>query len=348
MEKNFRTLYEQAAKEYSSELSHKKMSRNTCHSYEKAVSYFFDYKTENNGWDHAPSLMDVRGWRDSLLDKGTSASTVCYYLNVLKAFFEYACDEELGDDRYFSSNPVSKKVYPIVSKNDETKHEYKKILEPEDIQKLWVNKPYKRCPNWERNYAIVTLLLDSKIRNAELLDLKLSDIHFANADDPDDCDYLVVRNGKGNKYREVDLNTISVTAIKLYLKSGDRPSDLSDDDYLFGTTAEHTFGNPVGGHEPWHRGSGAWLSKLVETHVRAVTGKSGFRTHSMRHNGAVIELNNGVSAEELQAELGHASVRTTQIYTGLLQSKRKRRNMSEVITARDEWAEKNQMLLEGV
>ena len=68
----------------------------------------------------------------------------------------------------------------------------------------------------------------------------------------------------------------------------------------------------------------------------------------MRHNGAVIELNNGVSAEELQAELGHASVRTTQIYTGLLQSKRKRRNMSEVITARDEWAEKNQMMLEGV
>jgi site-specific recombinase XerD len=324
------------------------MSERTCKSYKKAVQYFAEHKGATSGWESAPSLSDVRSWRDALLDKGTSAKTVCYYLNVLRGFFEFACDEELGDERYFESNPVLKKVYPIVKANDEESKDYDKVLSPEDIIKLWANERKKGVKElWARNYAIVTLLLDSKIRNAELLDLKLSDIHFADANDPDDCDYIIVRKGKGNKYREVDITPISVTALKLYLKSGTRPADLSVNDYLFGTTAEHAFGGRSNRTEAWHRGTGSWLSALVEKHIRDVTGKSGFRTHSLRHNGAVIELNNGVSAEELQAQLGHASVATTQLYSGKLLSKRNRKGMSAVIAVRDEWARKNALLLAG-
>lgn len=349
MERNFENIYEAALRDYASELSHKGMSDRTYQSYTSAIKYFQTYKSENGGWDTAPNLTDMRGWRDSLIDSGTSAKTVCYYLNILKGFFEFATDPELEDQRYFEVNPVLKKIYPIIKKSEEAEKEYSKVLQPEDIKKLWANQQKGTDHLWARNYAIITLLLDGKIRNAELLDLKLSDIHFADAEDPDDCDFLIVRKGKGSKYREVDLNPISVTALKLYLKSGVRPAYLSDDDYLFGTTAEKVFGgNSRGASAEWHRGSGSWLSKLVETHVRKVTGRSGFRTHSMRHNGAIMELNNGVSTEVLQAELGHSSITTTQIYSGRMQSKRNRKNMAEVFAVRDEWAERNQMMLEGV
>lgn len=343
--KNYESVYDRAVADYMSELIHKDMSQRTLKAYSDVTRYFKEHKSETTKWDTAPSAADVRSWRDTLLDKGTSKKTVIYYMKVLRGFFEYATDPDLLDEQYFETNPVHKKLFPVVKKAEEAKP-YTKIFTAEDLKKLWANKRVnKEDKFWERNYAIVTLLLDGKVRNAELLDLKLNDIHFA--DEEDGFNYLVVNKGKGNKYREVDLNDISVTALKLYLKSGLRPADVSDDDYLFGTTAEKKFGGTCSGCEKWHRGSSQWLSKLVEGHVKKVTGKSGFRTHSMRHNGSIMELNTGTPLEVIQAELGHASVQTTHIYAGRLQSKRHRVNMDEVNAVRDEWAEKNKAMLEG-
>ena len=344
MERNYETVYDRAVKDYLSELEHKGMSAKTTQIYSKTLKYFKEFKSENNGWETAPSLTDARGFRDALLDKGTSKKTVCYYLSVLRVFFEFASDDELGEDQYFELNPFPKKIFPVIKKSEESKP-YEKVLDAEDIKKLYANVRTAFTEFWERNYAIVCLLLDSKIRNAELLDLRLSDIHFADDDEP--YDYVIVRHGKGDKYREIDLTGISVTAIKLYLKSGIRPADVSDNDYLFGTTAAHKFGTNRSEKIDWHRGTSDWLSELVERHVKNVTGKEGFRTHSLRHNGAIMELNSGASMEQIQSELGHSSVQTTHLYAGRLQSKRHRVNMSEVYTVRDEWAERNKEMLEG-
>lgn len=332
--------YETASAEYLAELTRQGLSENSIHNYEKRMRLFKEFWIGRNPKTD-PTCEDVKAWRDSLLEKGSAASTVKQYLVELKAFFNYACDEDRSDSVRFSGNPVKAKIYPVVKKKP-----YENVFTPEDLKKLWVNKTYRTKDSlWDRNYAIITLLLDGKIRQAELLDLRLSDVHFADQYDP--YDYVIVRKGKGDKYREVDLNQISVTALKLYLKSGIRPEGLSDDDPLFGTTAEKVFGGTTKGVQTeWHKMSGAGLSKLVESHVRNVTGKAGFRTHSLRHNGAIMDLNNGISTEELQAELGHSSITTTQIYSGRLQSKRNRKNMADVIAARDEWAEKNQAMLE--
>ena len=332
--------YEKASAAYLAELKSVGLADSTIHNYAKRMRLFKEFwitrKPETD-----PSCEDIMAWRDSLLESGSAASTVKQYLVELKAFFEFACDEDRCGSALYEKNPVKPKIYPVIKKKP-----YENVLEPEDLKKLWVNKKYRHEDIlYPRNYAIVVLLLDGKIRQAELLDLKLSDVHFAEKNDP--YDYLVIRKGKGDKYREVDLNPISVTALKLYLKSGVRPADLSDDDYLFGTTAEKVFGgNTKGKSAAWHRMSGAGLSKLVESHVKNVTGKSGFRTHSLRHNGAIIDLNNGISTEELQAELGHSSITTTQIYSGRLQSKRNRKNMADVLAVRDECAEKNQQILD--
>lgn len=341
---NFEMSFDRAAKDYLSELEHKDMSSKTIKAYSDSIKYFKNYKSETSGWETAPNLTDARGFRDALLDKGTSKKTVCYYLGNLRVFFEFATDAELGEDRYFESNPFPKKIFPVIKKSEEAKT-YDKVLDADDIKKLFANVRTSYTEMWERNYAIICLLLDGKIRNAELLDLRLSDVHFA--DDEEPFDYVVIRHGKGDKYREVDLTGISVTAIKLYLKSGIRPSDLSDDDFLFGTTAYHEFGTQRDKQIEWHRGTSVWLSSLVERHVKKVTGKEGFRTHSLRHNGAIMELNSGASMEQIQSELGHSSVSTTHIYAGRLMSKRHRVNMSEVYAVRDEWAERNKEMLEG-
>lgn len=336
--------FDSLVREYISDLKHNDVSERTLRNYQKRLSYFREFWSETNP-QSSPTASDIKAWRDSLLDKGLSKSTVRQYMTELNGFFEYAADEEIVGANAYKSNPIKKRMFP--RKTNDEKKPYDKVLDSEDLKSLWQNIKKKGTDRlWARNYAIVTLLLDGKIRNAELLDLKLSDVHFSDTEDP--YDYLIVQSGKGKKYREVDLNEISVSALKIYLKSGLRPVSAADDDYLFGTTAEHKFGGTSAGNTEWHKGSSAWLSKLVEKHVKDVTGKSGFRTHSMRHNGSIMELNNGASLETLQSELGHSSITTTEIYAGRLQSRRNRMKIKEVIAERDKWAEINNQILTTV
>ena len=153
------------------------------------------------------------------------------------------------------------------------------------------------------------VLLTTAIRNAELLDLT-----------PNDLDYergiIKIQHGKGNKYRTVQFPLIAQEAVRKYLASGYRPASARDDEVLFGTMAD------VDGHHSayvgWHRGTQPWLSKLVENHVRKMTGRKDVRSHALRHASAATLLNAGLSMEEIQVILGHTDIETTQRYTGRL------------------------------
>lgn len=311
---------------YLNEMRFTGRSSQTVRNYENRLGYFLKFWEDQNP-QQDPNKDDVRAWRDSLLAAGTSPATVRQYLVELGSFFSFCEDDEI-----YEENPVTKKLFPKIRGSKPYEH----ILNAEQIALLWENT----CtgPSWERNYAIIVLLLDGKVRNAELLDMKLSDIDFQFKE-------VVIPKGKGNKRRVVSLSDISITAIKLYLASGIRPAYCSDDDYLFGTTAGEN--RWVGGAK-WHRGTGAWLSALVEKHVRTVTGLPGFRTHSLRHNGTMFDLNTGISMERLQSELGHSSVTTTEIYAGRLGSRRHQEEFKVALCARDYWAAKNKMMLQNL
>lgn len=321
--------FQRATQTYLKEIKYTGLSETTVHNYKRRLKYFEDFWSQSEPQSD-PTRDDARAWRDAELQKGVSLATVKQYLIELGAFFNWCVEEDI-----YTENPITKRMYPRTAR-DEAKP-YDKLLDSESIAKLWENR--QSGENWARNYAIVVLLLDGKIRNGELLDMKLSDIDFEYGE-------VVIRRGKGNKYRVVTLNDVSLSAIMLYLASGIRPKDVSDDDYLFGTTSSHDYGKSRKRTGcAWHKGTSVWLSELVERHVRSVTGKAGFRTHSLRHNGSMLELNNGMSLERLQSELGHSSVTTTEIYAGKLGSRRHQEGFKVAICARDYWAEKNKELL---
>lgn len=296
------------------------------------------------------SACDIKKWRDTLLHDGLKAGTVRQYMIELKVYFNYVIDPDMACDAITEGNqdgthrnPVNDRLYPKVAA--ENAQPYHHVMTDDTMEKLWVN----RCPagnirmkeTWERNYAIVVLLLDSKIRNAELLSLTLSDVDF-------DRRELEIRRGKGNKDRIVTLSEISLTAIRLYLASGLRPAYCTENDYLFGTEAakgEFATGGNARAGEKWHKGTSQWLSQLVERHVRNITGQEGFRTHSLRHAGSALDLNAGECLERIQAELGHASVVTTERYTDRLRSVANTYRAKEVKKQRDMWAEFNNNLL---
>ena len=309
--------YEKAVSRYLAELRATGRSPRTISNYGKRLRYFGDFWTGTQP-DADPCKDDVRAWRDSLLDKGTAPGTVRQYLIELHTFFEF-CEE----DEIYDLDPVTKRLYP---KTKTDSKEYSLILESEQLARLWENTGTGR--KWARDYAIIVLLLDGKLRNAELLDARVEDVDFAHKE-------ITIPKGKGDKRRTVTLTDISLAAMEIYLKSGGHPAGCAAAGRLFPTR--------WGGD--WRRGTTTWLSGLVERHVRKVTGISGLRSHSLRHNGTVLDLNSGIPMERLQAELGHASVTTTEIYAGRLGSRRRQEEYRMALVARDYWASKNKMIL---
>ena len=302
------------------------------------ISFYADIHADDDEVGE-PSYLDIQKFRDHLEDVGLSVMTINLYLIILSGFFESVSDETLGDDRFYEKNPVSRRLYPSVKA--EMAKPYDQILTDEQVAKPWVNKPVRgrgiKVQHWPRNYAIVVTLLSTELRNKELLDLKVKDLDFEYGE-------IQVWEGKGRKYRCVDFPEIAQTAVKLYLQSNCVPENMTEDDYLFGTTGTKEQGATCHNQE-WHRGTKDWLSKVVLRHVKLVTGVDNVRTHDLRHVGARLDLHNGMRAEELQAKLGHSQITTTQIYSGKLGSRRKRVTAQAVYQERDIQTTRNQMML---
>lgn len=325
------TLYEKlngASNEYLRRLKMENLSKLTFANYSGVLKSFVEFVGENEQPDE---FVAVVAWKTKLFESGCSPATIKQYLTVLQIFFSAAAHRSYPQDIRFEENPIDKSLMPKIPNRP-----YELVLTDEQVKLLYKNKAPSPSfkPTWARNWCIIQIALNEKLRNAEILDLKLSDVDMHDH-------IIVVNSGKGRKYREVDLSELSELAIEQYLNSGLRPAYLSDDDYLFGTTAAHSFGNvnTLNGIEKWHRGTRQWLSQLIENTVEAITGQSGCASHDLRHVGSRICLNAGQSLEELQGQLGHASMSVTQIYTSRMQSRRGRESAKSVLAARDAAAE---------
>lgn len=317
-------------------------SKETIRNYGKAVRLFrkFFARIHAGGEEvRDPWFLDFQMWRDEMTERGLGGYTMNRYFVDLSVFFTAVSGEDLGELRFYEKNPVPSRLYQC---GNPDKGPYQQILEDEEVLKLWDPDSVLRKGvtevNGARNYAIVMLILATELRNKEILDLRLSDLDFEYSE-------LQVRHGKGDKYRCVDFPEIAQTAVRMYLQSGARPAELSDDDYLFGTCRARKYGAP-GETEAWHRCSAQWLTNLVRRHVKAVTGVSDVGPHDLRHVGARLDLHNGMRPELLQAKLGHEDLTTTKIYSGKLGTSRRRVTAQRVYEERDIQTERNRRRLE--
>lgn len=309
-------------------------SERTIANYNRRLNLFFDFwraEQRERGVDTDPEFADVLAWRGSLLNSGVKQSSIKQYLVELKAFFNATSDPELGAARFYEANPVARQLIPKTSKSDA--RPYDMILEDADVMKLLDPNSRRHAPEKTaaRNYAIVVLLLTTCIRNSELIALTPDDIDWENSE-------LTVESGKGNKYRTVPLNSLALAALKSYLTAEIRPTNEGGASPLFGNHGDPT-GSRGEKNVSWKPFTSQGLSTMVERYVRSVTGVANVRTHDLRHVGSRIKLNSGTGIEELQQELGHNSVVTTQLYSGRLMARRKRLQTEELVAEMDRRAE---------
>ncbi len=134
------------------------------------------------------------------------------------------------------------------------------------------------------------------MRRLELASLKLWDLDLERAT-------ATIRLGKGKKDRFIPLGDRAAAWIARYLaESRSRLADEPDDKTVFLSNAGEPF-------------SLDHLSDLVRGYVDAADiGKRG-ACHLFRHTMATLMLEGGADIRFIQAMLGHADLKTTQIYT---------------------------------
>lgn len=148
----------------------------------------------------------------------------------------------------------------------------------------------------QRNRAMLETLYGCGLRVSELVDLKISDLHFKE-------DYIMVI-GKGDKQRMVPIGDYAKKFITIYLKDI-RP--------LLPVTKANTdtlFLNRRGG-----KISRVMVFLIIKDLVEKAGIKKTISPHTFRHSFATHLLEGGADLRAIQEMLGHQSITTTEIYT---------------------------------
>lgn len=146
-----------------------------------------------------------------------------------------------------------------------------------------------------RDRAILETLYSTGMRRLELVNLKLWDLDLERAT-------VTIRQGKGKKDRIIPLGDRAAAWVRKYMDEA-RPQLAAepDDKNVFLSNAGEPF-------------SLDYLTEVVRGYVEAADlGKHG-ACHLFRHTMATLMLEGGADTRFIQAMLGHADLKTTQIY----------------------------------
>ena len=207
------------------------------------------------------------------------------YLTALKSFFKW-----LSQGRYILYNPCSELELPR-----QQKRLPRDILTAEEVEKVMA-VPDVNDSFGLRDRAMLEVLYSTGIRRNELVHLKQQDWDGARGT-------LTVRLGKGGRDRMLPIGERALFWIQHYLDRS-RPDLLTgfDDGTLFLNNAGKAL-DPTG------------LSRRIGLMIKGANiGKEG-SCHLFRHTLATLMLENGADIRHIQEMLGHASLKTTQIYT---------------------------------
>ena len=288
----------QYLKEFVAYLQVQDRSPHTVVAYRRDVSAFLDWVAEQVGREVAPvevTPFDVQKYRDHLVALGRKPAGVNRRLASLRAFFAWVV--ETGQA---ATNPAAE------VKGVRQARRVPKALNAQEVYKLQRTAAAQRqlaeakagkgnvtptVVNARRDEALLSLLLYTGLRVGEVAALRVEDVVLNERSGK-----VIVRAGKGRKYREVPLHKAARDPLKAYLEV--RSTDRGDALFLGQR-------GPLG-----VRGIQMRLAALGEAAGVEVT------PHRLRHTFATRLLREaGADLVTVAALLGHSSVATTAIYT---------------------------------
>ncbi len=251
----------------------------TINGYLRDLASFSHWLSTTKGEELNPAKIsptDVREYKQYLqINKGMRPSSINRSLASLRCFFQWA--EQSGRSKYPIKMPKPQKEQRAAPRWLQ-RNEQNSLL-----------RAVEKSGN-ARDIAIVKVLLNTGLRVQELCDLKWNDIAIS-----DRKGNLVVRRGKGEKYREVPLNKDAREA------------------FILAGYSEHNNGSKhvFSGQRGPITDSGVQVALIK---YAAMAGLDRISPHCLRHTFCKRLIDSGIGIEKVAILAGHESIETTRRY----------------------------------
>jgi len=275
--------------------SERRLSPKTLEAYARDVRQFIRFLAEHWNAQVSPEAFaaleasDVRAFMAERRNKNIGGRSLMRQLAGLRSFGRFLEREGKGKVGALSAirAPKIRKSLPKPVPVAAAKRLADSLERAGEASEPWI---------WERDAAVMALLYGSGLRISEALGLKRRDVPM-----PGKGDVLVV-TGKGNKTRMVPVLQNVLALIQDYAVSCPHP--LPPEGPMFVGAR----GGPLSPR----------IIQLTMARLRGALGLPDSATpHALRHSFATHLLGRGGDLRAIQELLGHASLSTTQIYTGI-------------------------------
>ena len=263
------------------------LSENSISSYTYDIQGFIDYIETYN-----PQLTITNCQKADTqayiyhLAKNINARSQSRQISGLKSFFNFLIFEGYRED-----SPMDLIDTPKIGRK------LPAVLGIKEIDQLLTAIDLSHAQGY-RNLTILETLYGSGLRVSELINLKISDLHFD--------ENLLLITGKGNKQRLVPLGGVCKQKLKVYLEEVriHVPVKKEYQDIVF--LNQH----------------GRQLTRaMIFTIVRQTAANAGMEKkispHTFRHSFATHLLENGADLRSIQLMMGHENITTTEVYMHL-------------------------------
>jgi integrase/recombinase XerD len=255
-------------------------------------AYIHDvYKLQQflEGSDLSPKDIDLKKMQEFIKwvnELGMHARTQARVISGIKAFYKYLLLENVivNDPTELLESPKIPRKLPDT-------------LSIEEINSL-IEAIDRSTKDGERNKAMLETLYSCGLRVSELVNLKISNLHFNSG--------FINVIGKGNKERLVPIGSSAIKYVDLYLKQ----------------VRVHVAVSKAGEDVVFLNNRGNKLSRImVYIIIKKLAEKTGLKKkispHTFRHSFATHLIEGGADLRAVQEMLGHESITTTEIYTHL-------------------------------
>ncbi len=248
------------------------------------------------------------------VEGNVSASTQNQALSALLFLYKYVLKQELGDHRIDAIRAKRPTYLPTV-------------LTPEEVRSILTHM-------FGIHRLLIQILYGSGLRQTECLQLRVKDLDFQQSQ-------IMVRSGKGGKDRITPMPKKVIEPLQEHLKTVRRihqqdlerqagrvplpfalakkyPNADRDWGWQFAFPASNLKKDtsaPFAYRHPLHESS---LQKSLKQAVRTAKVTKSVSCHTFRHSFATHLLQNGYDIRTIQELLGHSDVKTTMIYTHVL------------------------------
>jgi integrase/recombinase XerD len=266
----------------------KSLSQNSVSAYANDINKLVSFIDEHypNLTPETVKLAHLRKFVEWMNQKGISPRTQARTISGIKSFYKFLLIEEAVEN-----DPTTLLESPRIGRK------LPEILTDDEINQL-IDAIDDTKPEGIRNKAILETLYSCGLRVSELVDLRLSNLHF-------EQEFLKI-GGKGEKERLVPISKRAIEDIKRYLVASRKKLNI-----------EKGNENIVFLNRRGKKLSRVMIFTIIKNLADKIKLNKNISPHTFRHSFASALVQGGADLRTVQEMLGHESILTTEIYTHL-------------------------------